>query len=88
MKTAVFQITDCNGSMRLVCLRVPTLRDALGLEMALREQLPRMDIRFLGRFDRVETASSVDEFLDAAGSADFVSAGGFEGRMRRLMRDE
>jgi hypothetical protein len=88
MKPAVFQITDPNGSMRLVCIRVPTLGDAVSLEMALRRQLPRMEIRFLGRFDRVEIAATVEEFLEAAASTDFVCAGGFEGLMRRLLREE
>jgi hypothetical protein len=88
MKPAVFQIGDCDGSARLVCVNVPTLRHALELEEALRRQLPRIEVRFLGRFDRVELTGSVEEFLDCAASAEFVSQGGFEGRMRRLMREE
>jgi hypothetical protein len=88
MKPAVFQIGDCDGSARLVCVSVPTLRHALELEETLRRQFPRLEVRFLGRFDRVELALSVEEFLDCAASAEFACPGGFEGRMRRLMRQE
>ncbi len=88
MKPAVFQIGDCDGVARLVCVRVPTLRDAVELEATLRRQLPNMHVRFLGRFNRVDIAACVEEFLDLAASPDFVRAGSFEGRMRRLMRQE
>jgi hypothetical protein len=87
MKPAVFEISDRDGRARLVCVSVPTLGDAVELERALRRQLPQAHVRLLGRFDRVEIASTLEEFLDAAASANFVCRGGFEGRMRRLMRD-
>jgi hypothetical protein len=88
MKPAVFQIIDCDGLARLVCVRVHTLGEAVELETALREQLPHMHVRFLGRFERVEVAATVEEFLDLAAAPDFVREGGFEGRMRRLMRQD
>jgi hypothetical protein len=87
MKPAVFEISEHGGQTRLICVCVPTLGDAAELEAALRRQLPRMNVRLLGRFDRVEFAGSLEEFMDCATSADFVSTGGFEGRMRRLMRE-
>ncbi len=87
MKPAVFEINDGDGHARLVCLSVATLGDAVELEDVLRRQLPRMHVRLLGRFDRVDIASSLAEFMDTATAADFVCDGGFEGRMRRLMRE-
>jgi hypothetical protein len=87
MKPAVFEICDGEGLARLISVPVPTLGDAVELETTLRRELPRMHVRLLGRFERVESTSTVEEFMDAAASADFVRQGGFEGRMRRLMHE-
>jgi hypothetical protein len=87
MKPAVFEISERDGQTRLICVCVPTLGDATELEAALRRQLPRVNVQLLGRFDRVDFAASLEEFIDCATSADFVCTGGFEGRMRRLMRE-
>jgi hypothetical protein len=87
MKPAVFEISEGDGQTRLICVCVPTFGDAAELEARLRQQLPRMNVRLLGRFDRVEFAASLEEFMDCATSGDFVCPGGFEGRMRRLMRE-
>jgi hypothetical protein len=86
MKPAVFEISDRDGHARLVCISAATLGDAVELEGLLRRHMPYMHVRLLGRFDCVEFASSLEEFMDAAASPDFVCQGGFEGRMRRLMR--
>jgi hypothetical protein len=86
MKPAVFEINEGDGHTRLVCLKVATLGEAVELEEQLRRDMPHMHVRLLGRFDRVEIASTLEEFMDAATSEDFVREGGFEGRMRRLMR--
>lgn len=87
MKPAVFEIGDRDGQARLVCITTTTLRNAVELEELLRRHMPSMHVRLLGRFDSIEFASSLEQFMDCATSADFVSTGGFEGRMRRLMRE-
>jgi hypothetical protein len=86
MKPAVFEIGDRDGHTRLVYVDVPSLGDAVELEAALRRDMPHNHVRLLGRFDSVEFASSLDEFMEAAASPEFIGQGGFEGRMRRLMR--
>jgi len=87
VKPAVFEICESDGQTRLICLGVATLGDAVELEAVLRQQLPRTHVRLLGRFDCVEIATSLEEFMDAAASPDFVCGGRFEGTMRRLMRE-
>jgi hypothetical protein len=87
MKPAVFEIGDGDGHTRLVCLDVASLGEAVELEAALRRDMPHLHVRLLGRFDSVELTSSLEEFMDAAASPEFVRQGGFEGRLRRLMRE-
>jgi hypothetical protein len=87
MKPAVYEISDRDGHTRLVCVEVATLGEAVELEEHLRRDMPHMHVRLLGRFDRVDLAASFEEFIDCATSAHFVCPGGFEGRMRRLMRE-
>lgn len=87
MKPAVFEIGDCDGHTRLICVDIATLGEAVELEGLLRRDMPHLHVRLLGRFDSVEFVSSMEEFMDAAASPEFVCQGRFEGRMRRLMRE-
>jgi hypothetical protein len=88
MKPAVFEISECGGQTRLVCISVGTLGEAVELEGFLRRHVPHIYVRLLGRFDRIEFASSLDEFIDAVASDAFVRKGRFEGTMRRLMNQQ
>jgi hypothetical protein len=85
MKSAVFQISEPDGFARLISVEVASLGDAVELEAALRQRLPRLHVALIGRFDRVELAGSMAEFLDLALAADFASPGRFENHMRRFM---
>jgi hypothetical protein len=85
MKSAVFQISEPNGFARLISVEVASLHDAVELEAALRQRLPRLHVALIGRFDRVELAGTMAEFLDLAQAAEFSSAGSFENHMRRYM---
>lgn len=87
MKPAVFEISDRGGVARLLCVSLATLGEAAKLEAVLVRQLPEMNVRLLGRFDQIEIASNLEEFMEVATAAEFMSHGGFEGRMRRLMRE-
>jgi hypothetical protein len=62
MKTAVYQVTEGGGRARLICVAMPSLREAAMLEAWLRMHADLMkEIRFLGRFDAVQTALSQQE---------------------------
>ncbi|HEY2235891.1 MAG TPA: hypothetical protein VGK01_20635 [Candidatus Angelobacter sp.] len=62
MKTAVYQVTEGDGRARLICVAMPTLHDATIFEAWLRMHADLMTgIRFLGRFDAVQTALSQQE---------------------------
>lgn len=62
MKTAVFQVTEGCGRARLICVAMPSLREAAILEAWLRMHADLMtDIRLLGRFEAVQTALSQEE---------------------------
>jgi len=66
MKPAVFQVDQRDGFVRLVCIHVSTLRNAVELEAALRERLPPGGhVALLGRFDRIEMALSAEQLLDS-----------------------
>jgi hypothetical protein len=57
MKTAVFQISEVDGSAYLVCLRMSGLQEASTLESWLRmNAAPGKEIKLLGRFDAVHAA--------------------------------
>jgi len=57
MKTAVFQISEVDGSTCLVCLRMASLQAACALESWLRmHAAPGKEIKLLGRFDAVHAA--------------------------------
>jgi hypothetical protein len=63
-KAAVFQVNDCEGVARLVCVRGATFAEGARLEMVLRKSLGTFcHVTFLGRFDEIETVSDVAEFL-------------------------
>jgi hypothetical protein len=67
MKPAVFQVDQSDGFVRLICIHVATLKDAVELEAALRERLPPgWHVSLLGRFDRIEMARNAREFIDSA----------------------
>jgi hypothetical protein len=62
MKTAVYQVTEGGGRARLICVAMPSLREAAMLEAWLRMHADLMtEIRFLGRFDAVQAALSQQE---------------------------
>jgi hypothetical protein len=62
MKTAVFQISQRDGQARLVCVPMPSLHSAVNLEALLRMHADTAtEIKFLGRFDSVQTASGKQE---------------------------
>ena len=66
MKPAVFQVDQCDGFVRLICIHVSTLRNAVALEEALRERLPLgWHVSLLGRFDRIEMASTTKDLFDS-----------------------
>jgi hypothetical protein len=72
-KSSVFQIND-GGAVRLICVRGLTFTGGVELEKAFKERVGEaVDITFLGRFDRVETASSIGEFLDLAREGGIIS---------------
>ncbi len=62
-KIAVFQITACDESMRLVCLPC-SFREAVQLEQALGNGCGEIrHIAFLGRFDRIDGSAGIAEFM-------------------------
>jgi hypothetical protein len=72
-KSAVFQINDC-GAVRLICVRGLTFVGSIELEKAFKERAARsVEVTFLGRFDRIETASGIGEFLDLALGPEIIS---------------
>jgi hypothetical protein len=65
-KSAVFRIND-GGAVRLICVRGLTFTGSVQLEKAFKERVCRpVNVTFLGRFDSIETASGIGEFLDLA----------------------
>ncbi len=65
-KSAVFQIND-DGAVRLICVRGLTFMESVKLEKAFRERVGgHLYVTFLGRFDCIQTASGIGEFLDLA----------------------
>ena len=66
MKPAVFQVDQHDGFVRLICIHVPTLRNAVELEATLRERLPPgWHVSLLGRFDRIEMAKTTKDLFDS-----------------------
>lgn len=62
MKAAVFQISECDGGVRLICVHVRGMKEAFDMEVTLQECLPpRMHVTFLGRFDRVDVVTDLDD---------------------------
>jgi hypothetical protein len=65
-KLAVFRINE-GGVVRLICVRGLTFTGSIQLEKAFKERVGRpVNVTFLGRFDSIETASGIEEFLDLA----------------------
>jgi hypothetical protein len=72
-KSAVFQINDC-GAVRLICVRGLTFVGSIKLEKAFKERTGKpVNVTFLGRFDRIDTASGIGEFLDLALEPEIIS---------------
>jgi len=72
-KSAVFRIND-GGVVRLICVRGLTFRRSIQLEKAFKERVGRpVSVTFLGRFDSIETASGIGEFLDLALEPEVIS---------------
>jgi hypothetical protein len=84
MKPAVFEISDRGGLARLLCVNLTTLGEAVRLEEFLSRKLPQMHVRLLGRFDQIEIAPNLAEFMEAATSAASFCESDFEVRMRRV----
>src|SRR5262245_58470831 len=64
-KTAVFQITERDGSSRLVAVPC-AFRQAVTLERALRETCTGFPhVAFIGRFEGIVLYANVGEFLDS-----------------------
>jgi hypothetical protein len=62
MRTAVFQVNEADGTVRLVCVRTASLQAACCLETRLRNLAgPSREIRLLGRFDAVHAALGQNE---------------------------
>ena len=63
-KSAVFKIND-GGVVRLICVPGLSFTGGVQLEKVFKERVGRpVDVTFLGRFDSVEMASGIEEFLD------------------------
>jgi hypothetical protein len=72
-KSAVFRIND-DGAVRLICVRGLTFAGSIELEKMFKERVGKpLDVTFLGRFERVETASGIREFIDLALETELVS---------------
>jgi len=64
-KTAVFQITERDGSARLVAVPC-AFRQALAVERALRETCAGSPhVAFIGRFEGIVLYANLGEFLDS-----------------------
>src|SRR5262245_44484963 len=64
-KTAVFQITERDGSTRLVAVPC-AFRQALTLERALRQTRAGFPhVAFIGRFEGIVLYANLEEFLDS-----------------------
>jgi hypothetical protein len=64
MKPAVFQVYEADGSVRLVCFYMPSLAAAVDLEKTIRHLCgPDMHVNLLGRFQRIQMATSIDEAI-------------------------
>jgi hypothetical protein len=64
MKPAVFQVYEADGSVRLVCYYMQSLRAALDLEKILQRLCgPAMHVKLLGRLQRIQMATSIDEAI-------------------------
>ena len=75
LRTAAFQIDVGSGAVYLVCVPIPSLRAACDLESWLNTHVgPKCEIKFLGRFDRIQTCTTVAE-IKARIAEDFATAG-------------
>lgn len=64
MKPAVFQVYDADGSVRLVCFYMQSLAAAVNLENTLRRRSsPGIDVKLLGRFQRIQMATNMEEAI-------------------------
>jgi hypothetical protein len=62
LRIAAFQIDVGNGTVYLMCVPTSSFRTACDLESWLSTQVePKWDVKFLGRFDRVQTFTALAE---------------------------
>jgi hypothetical protein len=66
MKPAIFQVNQPDGVARLMCIYLPSMRSALDLQACLRKSHGRNHIELLGRFDRIQIATSIHEAVTIA----------------------
>lgn len=64
-KCAVFQVTNNHGHARLICVHGMDFGDGAKLERELQNTCGAwLHITFLGRFDRIESATDLEQALD------------------------
>jgi hypothetical protein len=62
MRIAAFQIDVGNGTVHLVCVPTSSFRTACDLESWLNSHVgPKCDVKFLGRFDHVQSFTAMAE---------------------------
>jgi hypothetical protein len=66
MKPTVFQVNQPDGMVRLICVYLPTMRNALDLQNLFQEKLTRNYVQLLGRFERIQMATSMQEAIAIA----------------------
>jgi len=76
MKPAVFQVNAPDGTARLLCVYVSTMKKALELETLLQERAGRHHVELLGRFDTIDTVMSAQDAVALAFEPDSRRAAG------------
>jgi hypothetical protein len=73
-KSAVFQISRCDGWVRLIVVEVRSLRAALDIEAAARRRLPaNWCLTFIGRFDAIENVTNIAQFVANLPDSNFIT---------------
>jgi hypothetical protein len=64
MKPAVFQVYESDGSVRLLCFYMRSFAATVDLDKTLCPLSgPHIDVKLLGRFHRIQMATSTEEAL-------------------------